>query len=224
MKQRSYLSEYRQYAVIALAIVILAPHVSFAAGTAITNLVTFIETILKALFPIMTALGILVFGYNVTKYLTSKTLSDQNFYKSGLLNSIFALFIFFTVVGLVSILARSLGIPALGQDLGLVDGQTAATGTGAIATFRGIALSVSSFISNRVIPIMIAVAMLAFLGNIVVSMSKSDQEGERTKMNQYLLWGLLGVFVLLTFFSIVSIFTGSFFGFKAVIPQFQTQP
>jgi hypothetical protein len=220
MKQKLHISKY---IFVSIAILALIPGVIFAAGTAITNLVALIETILKALFPIMTALGILVFGYNVIKYLTSKTLSDQNFYKSGLLNSLFALFIFFTIIGLVSILARSIGIPALGEDLGLVGGQTAATGTGAISTFRGIALSISSFISNRIIPIMIAVALLAFLGNIVISMSKSDEEKERTVMNQYLRWGILGVFVLLTFFSIVSIFTGSLFGFKAVIPQFQTQ-
>jgi hypothetical protein len=209
---------------LGIAGVLLVPTVAFGAGEQLINIITMIERILGALFPIVTAAGILAFGYNVIRYLTSKDLADQNIYKSGLLNSLFALFIFFTVVGIVTIIARSFGIPTLGQDIGIANQSGSGSGTGAIATFRGIALTVAKFISIRIIPIMIASALLFFLGNIVISMTKSDVEAERTKMNDYLKWGVLGIFILLTFFSIVSLFTGSLFGVRAVIPQFQTQP
>jgi uncharacterized membrane protein YjfL (UPF0719 family) len=64
--------------------------------------------------------------------------------------------------------------------------------------------------------------MLFFIGNIIISMSKSDVEAERTKLNQYMKWGILALFLLLTLFSVVSLFTGSLFGTGAVIPQFPT--
>jgi hypothetical protein len=223
MKMNNIKIRYNHIAFIAAFGILFSPIVTFAAGTTLTNLVTLIETTLKSLFPIMTALGILVFGYNVEKYLTSKNLEDQNIYKSGLLNSIFALFIFFTIMGLISILARSMGIPLLGEDIGLAGGQKPIFARGEITTFRNIILTISSFISGRIIPILISFGVLAFLGNIVISMSKSDEEKERELMNQYLRWGILALFVLFTFFSIVSMFTGTLFGFKAVIPQFQTQ-
>jgi hypothetical protein len=192
-----------------------------SAASAIVNFVTFIETLMSAAFPILTGLGIVVFGYNVMKYLTSKNLSDQNLYKAGIWNSLIALFIIFVLFGLIRVVANSLGIPVLGTDIGIATGKIG-DGNG-ITSFREIALTIARFGAQRFIPIMIGGAVLFFIGNIVISMTKSDNEEERTNMNAYLKWGFIALFVLLTFFGIVSLFTGSLFGTKAIIPQFQTE-
>ena len=53
--------------------VLLIPAVAFAqTPTIILDIVGFADVIIKAIFPILTALGILAFGYNIGKYLTSK--------------------------------------------------------------------------------------------------------------------------------------------------------
>jgi hypothetical protein len=198
----------------------MIPAVSFAAN-AIVSAVTLIETLMSAAFPIVTALGIVAFGYNVMKYLTSKNLSDQNLYKSGMWNSLIALLIMFIVIGLVRVLAKSLGVPVLGTDIGISTGQIVVND--GISSFRDIALTISRFASQRIIPIMVGGALLFFLGNIVISVTKSDSDEERVKTNAYLKWGIVALFILLTFFGVVSLFTGSLFGTKAVIPQFQTE-
>lgn len=205
------------------AAVLIVPAFAFAQEpSTVIKLVSLVETIISTLFPIVTAVAILVFGYNIGKYMTSKTQADQNVYKSGIVNSLIALFIVFVLFGLIRVLANSLGIPSLGVDITVADPSGLGGGSGGISTFRNIALTISEFISVRVIPILIACATLFFLGNVVVSMSKSDVEAERTKLNAYLKWGVLALFVLLTLFSIVGFFTGSLFGTAAVIPQFPT--
>ncbi len=216
-----FFNDKKIYWALIVAILII-PGITFAAPTALISLISIAESIINALFPIMIAAAILVFGYNIAKYLTSRDLSEQGLYKQGIWNSLLAVFILFVIFGLIKVLARSLGIPNLGVDIGIADPSGNVTGSGGIATFRQIAFGVSRFISERIIPILIAVAVLFFMGNVVVSMTKNDQEAERTKLNAYLRWGIVALFVILTVFSLVGLVTGSLFGTRAVIPQFQT--
>jgi magnesium-transporting ATPase (P-type) len=203
--------------------VLLIPGVTFAVAQPIVNLVVLIESIFTALFPIIVAFGVLVFGYNIFNYIRSSDLANQNLYKGGIINSLIALFVIFTFFGMIKILSTSLGIPQLGVDLGTANNTDAfAEGSGGIATVRNISLRIAKFTSQRVIPIMVAGAVLFFMGNTVISMTKSDQEKEREELNKYLRWGLLALFVLFTAISLVGFLTGSFFGTKPLIPQFQT--
>jgi hypothetical protein len=223
MKYSFSRNNYIQYGFLAMLGFVMIPSIAFAAPQSIINLVTLVETIIQALFPIAVAVAVLTFGYNIAKYLTSKNLADQNVYKAGILNSALALFIIFVFLGVITVLANSLGIGSLGGNIGVSDPSGVAAGSGGVSTFRNIALSVAGFISKRVIPIMVACAMLFFIGNIIISMSKSDVEAERTKLNQYMKWGIIALFLLLTLFSVVGMFTGSLFGTGAIIPQFQTK-
>jgi hypothetical protein len=203
--------------------VLLIPGVTFAVAQPILNLVSLIESIFTALFPIIVAVGVLVFAYNIFNYMRSSNLADQNLYKGGVVNSLIALFVVFTFFGIIKVLSTSLGIPQLGADLTTANNSDAfGNGSGGIATLRNISLGVAKFTSQRVIPIMVACAVLFFMGNTVISMTKTDQEKEREELNKYLQWGLLALFVLFTAISLVGFLTGSFFGTKPLIPQFQT--
>lgn len=206
---------------VACASIVATPLVTFA-DNGLVKFVTLAEGIIQALFPIMVAVAILTFGYNLVKYLTAKDQIDQSVHKTGLFNSMIGIFVIFVIVGLITILAHSLGIPSLGADITVSDSSGLEAGSGGIATFRHIALNISKFISARIIPILVACSLLFFFGNIIISISKSNVEEERTKLNAYLRWGILALFLLLTVFSIVGIFTGSLFGTSAVIPQFPT--
>ena len=201
---------------------LILPGITFAVAQPILDLVGFIETVISAMFPIFMAVGILVFGYNIFKYLTSKNQADQNVFKSGIINSLVALFVLFVFFGVIKLLAGSLGITQLGGGIGTSSPEGLANGSGGVSTFRNILLTVSAFISQRVIPIMIGAAILFFMGNTIISMTKGDNEQEREKLNSYLRWGILALFVLFTLFSLVGFLTGSFFGTRPLIPQFET--
>lgn len=199
-------------------IMLIVPHITFAAN-AIVSFVAFLERMINALFPLMIAAAILAVGWNLVRYLSSKTSTDQDVYKAGILNSILGLFVIFITVGLIRVLAKSIGVD-LGSTIGIADDS--GLGMGAQGSFRYIALTVAKFLSSRVVPIMIACALLFFFGNVIISMTKSNVEEERTKLNEYLKWGILALFLILTLFSVVGLFTGSFFGIGAIIPQFPT--
>ncbi len=200
---------------------LLVPQISFAAPVIVLNFVGFLERMISAIFPLMTAAAFLAVAYNLVKYLASKTSTDQNVYKAGILNSLVGLLVIFIVFGLIKVLATSLGISSIGQSIGIAD--PSGSGLGRVGSFRYIALSIATFVAGRIVPILVACAVLFFFGNIIISMTKSDVEAERTKLNVYLRWGILALFLLLTLFSVVGMFTGSLFGTGAVIPQFQTK-
>ncbi len=199
------------------------PGIASAAPQPIVNLVVLIESIFSALFPIIVAFGVLAFGYNIFNYMRAKDLQDQNLYKGGIINSLIALFIIFTFFGIIKIFAASFGITQLGADLGTANNTDAfGQGSGAIYSIRNLALQIAKFTSQRIIPLMVAGAVLYFMGNTVIAMTKSDQEKEREELNKYLRWGLLALFVLFTAISLVGFLTGSFFGTRPLIPQFET--
>ena len=202
-------------------IVLLSPIVVFAQEqNFIVQIVDFLDAIISALFPLIIVSGVIVFAYNLINYLASKDKIDQSIAKAGILNSLLALFILFTIFGTIKILAQTFGIPSLGDSLTIAD-PSGLGGTGG-KTLRDYAFIVARFISQRVIPIMVSVAVLVFSGNVVIAMTKTDSQQERTNLNAYLRWGILAIFVLLTVFSLVSILTGTFFGTQAFIPQFPT--
>lgn len=186
----------------------------------IVQVVTMLEAVVTALFPIIVTLAIIAFAYNIGRYLSSKDLADQSVFKAGIINSFYALFVIFTVFGTVKILAQTLGIPSLAESITIAN-ESGLGGNGG-KNFRDYAFIVARFLSQRVVPLMISGAVLVFFSNIAISMTKSDSETERTNLNAYLRWGVLAIFILLTLFSIVNLFTGTFFGTQAFIPQFPT--
>lgn len=199
---------------------LLVPQVSFAAPNVLVSFVSFLQRIITALFPIMTAAGFLAVGYNLIKFLSSKTSTDQSIYKTGIINSFVGLLVIFILFGLIKILAGTLGIASLGAPIGVAD--PSGSGLGRQGSFRYIIFSSTNFISSRLVPVLSASAVLFFFGNIIISMTKTDQEAERTKLNNYLVWGILAILILFTLFSIVGLFSGSLFGTAAIIPQFRT--
>ena len=215
-----FLKHKLEYVIIAIiAVSFTVPHVAFAAPTGFVGFVSLIEAIISSLFPLVTAAGFLAVGYNLIRYLSSKDSTDQNVYKAGIVNAMIGLFAMLVVYGVVSILAKSLGL-TLGSAATIAD--PSGSGTGGINTFRYFAFKFSTFVSSRIVPILIASSTLFFLGNIVISMTKSNVEEERTKLNAYLKWGIIALFIILTLFSIVGVITGSLFGVGAIVPQFPT--
>lgn len=186
----------------------------------IVQIVDLLDAVITALFPLMIVAGVIAFAYNLMNYLVSQNNSDQSIAKSGIFNSLLALFVMFTIFGVIKILAQTFGIPSLGESLTIAD-SSGLGGTGG-KTIRDYAFIIARFISQRIIPIMVSVAVLFFFGNIVIAMTKTDSQQERTNLNAYLRWGILALFVLLTVFSLVNILTGTFFGTQAFIPQFPT--
>ncbi len=85
-------------------------------------------------------------------------------------------------------------------------------------TFKDFIYNIISLL-DIVIYLIIALAVIVFFYGIVLYIAKSDSESERKKGVQYILFGIIGLFVMISVWGLVYILTSTF-GFKFGIIQF----
>lgn len=71
------------------------------------------------------------------------------------------------------------------------------------------------------IPLIITVALIMFFAGIVKFIANSDDETKRKEGRQFMLWGIIALFVMLSIWGILQILANTF-GFDFGVPQFQT--
>ncbi len=76
-------------------------------------------------------------------------------------------------------------------------------------------------INSSVVPLLFAVAIICFLWGVVMYIKSADNEVERKKGQEFIIWGILGLFVMISIWGLVKIL-GNTFGIQTVIPQLQT--
>ncbi|HQV64729.1 MAG TPA: hypothetical protein PKZ56_00640 [Candidatus Paceibacterota bacterium] len=83
---------------------------AFASGGVFDNFIAFLKRILTSAFPIITALLIVLFGYQVILFLTDKEVEKKEIHKGALIKSLIAIFLWFTIFGLITVLAKTVGV------------------------------------------------------------------------------------------------------------------
>lgn len=106
---KSKVSKIASVSMLALLVTPLFAHAQFS-GAWFTAIINFVESTLTALFPIVTAILILTFGWLVFKFLTDKDVETKEMHKSSLIKALVALFLWFTLFGLISTIADSIGV------------------------------------------------------------------------------------------------------------------
>ncbi len=71
---------------------------------------------------------------------------------------------------------------------------------------------------KSIIPLLMALAVVGFIYGIIQYFMNPDNEEKRKKGKTYLLWGLIGLFVMVSIWGLVGILSDTF-GIKTVIPQ-----
>lgn len=83
---------------------------SFAfSGSVFDKVLTLVRDIITAIFPIITAILVLYFAYEVFKFMKSDG-ADKAIYKGNVVQALLALFVWFTFFGIIQVLARSAGL------------------------------------------------------------------------------------------------------------------
>ena len=72
---------------------------------------------------------------------------------------------------------------------------------------------ITCLIQTAVIPLIFAVAIVIFVWGVVQFVINSDEEAKKEKGRQFMIWGIIGLTVMITVWSLVGIL-GSTFGFK----------
>jgi hypothetical protein len=66
-----------------------------------------------------------------------------------------------------------------------------------------------NLINNALIPLVVALAVLAFLWGIVVYVL-ADSDSAKEKGRNFMIWGIVGIFVMVSVWGLVAVLTGSF--------------
>lgn len=72
-------------------------------------------------------------------------------------------------------------------------------------------------INNQLIPLVIGLALLAFLWGMFMLITASDDEGKRKEAINIITYGIVGLFVMISVWGFVNILIGTF-GFDFVMP------
>jgi uncharacterized membrane protein len=97
--------------------------------------------------------------------------------------------------------------------------QSSGTGFG---SFRDLINTIGGLITKYVIPLLVAMAILYFLWNIVHFISNMGNEKEREAFKKYSINGIIALFILLSVWGIIGIFSTALFNKAPGIPQFPT--
>ncbi len=84
----------------------------------------------------------------------------------------------------------------------------------AITNFKSL-IGVLVGLLNVVIPIIIALALLAFFWGVFLFVRNSDGGDEKGEGRRIMIWGIIALFVMVSFFGIVRIVQNTFFGGSA---------
>ena len=70
--------------------------------------------------------------------------------------------------------------------------------------------SFTCFISRIVIPMLFALATFMFIYGVLVYIAKQDDESARTRGKQFMLWGIIAMFMMSSVFALVQVVLNTF--------------
>lgn len=90
------------------------------------------------------------------------------------------------------------------------------------ATFRSFVGQVTDFVGEALMPLLFSAALAYFIWGVVEFIRSADNSDERNKGKVRIMWGVIALFAMLTYLGLTSVFTSTFFGNNAFLPQLFT--
>lgn len=75
-------------------------------------------------------------------------------------------------------------------------------------------------ISGSVVPLLMSIATIMFIWGVIQYVINAEDSTKREEGRNFIIWGIIGLFVLVSIWGIVKLLTVTF-GFNNVIPQLQ---
>ena len=79
----------------------------------------------------------------------------------------------------------------------------------AYADFDAVLRKVNQTILNPLIALLFAVALVMFIWGVVEFTANADNEEKRTTGRQHILWGIVGMIIMISVFGIMRLITGT---------------
>ncbi len=102
---------------------------------------------------------------------------------------------------------------------------TTASGGCQLTDFKSVVTCTITNIVNPLVYLVMGVAVLALLWGVVQYITKGDKPEERKKGGQFIMYGVIGLFVMISVWGLVAILSGTFFpsgpGTQPPVPTIQ---
>ncbi|MDP3958366.1 MAG: hypothetical protein Q8Q36_02820 [bacterium] len=69
---------------------------------------------------------------------------------------------------------------------------------------------VNTYLLNPLVGLIFAVALAYFIWGVFVFIQNSDNDAERKNGQQHMLWGVIGMFIMVAVYGILNVITGTF--------------
>ncbi len=191
-----------------------------AALKGIANIICKIHNILNSIIPVLVALGIVYFVWGVVQYVIGDEGEAKKKGRDHIMYGIIGLAVIVGLWGLVNIIVNTFGIAGNTPPLP----SAGITGTGTCEPLNNpnlqLLLGYGTCILNRsVVPFIFAIALVMFIWGVVQFVINSSEEAKKEKGRQFMLWGIIGLAVMVSVWGLVNVL-GQTFGLNTgVIPQ-----
>jgi hypothetical protein len=198
-----------------------------ASITNIGDILCKVSSILKLIIPILIALGIVYFVWGIVTYFINDNEEAKKKGRDRIIYGLLGFVIIFALQGLISIVINTFGFDQGGTGLvsDFIQKNSALTGTDSLicslesSPNLGNLLSYATcFIYSSIIPLIVALAIAMFVWGVVQYVINSDEEAKKAKGKQFMIWGIIGLVVMIGIWGLVKI-VGTTFGILYVIPQ-----
>ncbi len=188
-----------------------------------------IGSILNTIVPVLITLGVVYFVWGVVTYVIADGEEAKKKGKDQIIYGLIGFVVIFGMWGLVNIVTRTFGFDSqstavvtnlLTNDKNIIgtSSSTSCNFSSGNAKLGDLINYVTCLLVNSVIPLILALAVAMFVWGVVQYVINTDEEAKREKGKQFMIWGIIGLTVMVGVWGLVSIL-GSTFGIKDVIPQ-----
>lgn len=86
-------------------------------------------------------------------------------------------------------------------------------------TFKNIVIDITDFLGGAVMPLLFLFGLTWFVWGVVDFIRNADNQEKRKKGRSRMLWGIIALFVMVSYLGITSVFTQSLFNSNPILPQ-----
>ncbi|MBI3888810.1 hypothetical protein HY311_03395 [Candidatus Nomurabacteria bacterium] len=207
-----------------LLLAVFVPFIASAQATGLTDVITKISDLFKAILPVLVAFGVLYFIWGMVQYFIADGEEAKKNGRDRIIYGIIGLAVIVSIWGLVAILNQTFGLGGttglgVGQtpDLGNLVTTTKNSGSGCPDLGAG-KPKLSDYldfftciIGNSIIPFIFALAVVMFIWGVVKFLIlDADEEAKRAQGKQFMIWGIIALAVMLSVWGLVNILQTTF--------------
>ena len=86
-------------------------------------------------------------------------------------------------------------------------------------TFKNIVIDIVDLIGGSIMPLLFLIALSWFIWGVIEFIRNSDNQEKRKEGRRRMLWGIVALFVMVSYLGITSVFTETLFNRQPILPQ-----